>query len=143
MGFEILEGLTSADIAILARGASLEELFREAARALICVMIENPDAIERTQARELTAGGAGLDLLLAGFLDEFVYYKDAESLVLVPYTMAITDTGDGFSLTCDARGEKIDRGRHGLLVDVKGVTLHRLSVEKTGDEWRATFVLDV
>ncbi|TAL35593.1 MAG: archease [Spirochaetes bacterium] len=143
MGFEILEGVTSADIAFLARGASIEELFGEAARALISVMIENPDTIEGTHARPITATGAGMDLLLAGFLDEILFYKDAESLVLVPGTLQIRESDDGFSLVCEARGEKIVRGRHGVLVDVKAVTLHRLSVEKAGDEWRATVVLDV
>jgi SHS2 domain-containing protein len=42
------------------------------------------------------------------------------------------------------QGEAIDRDRHDLANDVKAVTLHQLSVQRTsGGSWEARVVLDV
>ena len=40
-------------------------------------------------------------------------------------------------------GEPIDPQRHRLRVDVKAVTLHRFSIEKTAQGWEATVILDI
>ncbi len=40
-------------------------------------------------------------------------------------------------------GEKIDSGKHDLVVDVKAVTLHRFRVEKTQRGWEAVVILDI
>jgi SHS2 domain-containing protein len=143
MGFEILEGITSADIAFLAAGPSLEELFIAAAGALRSVMLQEPDALGRDRERRFTVGAGSLDILLVNFLQEFLYLMDAEGLLLVPDSVEIREYGEEWSLTCSARGEIMRRGSHAFITDVKAVTMHRLSVEREGNAWRATVVLDV
>ena len=40
-------------------------------------------------------------------------------------------------------GEKIDTGKHNMIVDVKAVSFHMYKVEKTDDGWKAFVILDV
>ncbi len=143
MGFRILEDITSADIAFLATGSSREELFIAAAQALRSVMLQDPDAVGRTRPHRFTVEAGSVDILLVNFLQEFLYLKDAEGLLLVPDTVEISERGKGLSLSCAARGEMMRRGSHAFMTDVKAVTMHRLSVEREGAQWRATVVLDV
>jgi SHS2 domain-containing protein len=60
----------------------LEETFVAAAMAVFQVMVENLDAIRSCQERQITVEHEALDLLLFNFLQEPVYYKDAEQLLL-------------------------------------------------------------
>jgi SHS2 domain-containing protein len=46
-------------------------------------------------------------------------------------------------ISAEAYGEEIDPQRHGLLADVKAVSLHNFVVEKAPEGWRATVILDV
>ena len=48
-----------------------------------------------------------------------------------------------FYLDAQVSGEKLDAGRHCLLVDVKAVTLHRLQLQFEDGLWKAIVVLDV
>jgi SHS2 domain-containing protein len=41
------------------------------------------------------------------------------------------------------RGEPFDPARHRILKEIKAVTYHQASVEKTGDVWVARVIFDV
>ena len=84
-----------------------------------------------------------LDLLLLQFLQELLFYKDAQRLLLRVYAVQITTHDQRFALEARAAGEPLDPARHALGADVKGVTLHRLQVVQTSNGWEATVVLDV
>jgi len=47
-------------------------------------MIDNLDAIALQETRELQLDNEALDLLLFNFLQELIYYKDSELLLLRP-----------------------------------------------------------
>jgi SHS2 domain-containing protein len=72
-----------------------------------------------------------------------IYYKDAEQLLLRIHSLRIEERDGSYRLLAETRGEKIDRERHPLNVDVKAVTLHRFVVEKTPKGWRAAVILDI
>jgi SHS2 domain-containing protein len=141
--FEILEGITSADIALRIYGVSADDLFRNAGRALVAVMLENPDAVALRDAKTITLENSSLDLLLFNFLDELLFFKDSESLLMAVISVTIDERNGSYFLRSEAAGERIDRTRHRFSVDVKAVTMHRLAVEKKKDGWTATVVLDV
>jgi len=143
VGFEILEGFTSADAAFRATGSTAEEAFMESARALLAVMMEDPSTVAKKERVVFTVTGGEIDLLLFSFLNELLFYKDSARLLLRPAELAIEETGESFSARCAAEGETIDMNKHVFSVDVKSVTLHRLSVKKTNQRWSATVVLDV
>ena len=132
-----------ADVAFEARGATLEETFLAAADATLNTMVEEIGTVAPRVRRVFSLAAESLDLLLFELLQELVYRKDAERLLLRIRDLRIEEAGSGYRLHAEAIGETIDRGRHPLLADVKAVTLHRLVVERSPDGWRAVVVLDV
>ncbi|MGQ9873049.1 archease [Leptodesmis sp.] len=143
MPYEFLEDLATADIAFHAWGSDLEELFKAAGDAVINTMIDNLEAIAPTQTRTFHLDNEALDLLLFDFLQEFVYYKDSELLLLRAQQVQIQETASGYTLTAQTQGERLDPDRHHQRVDVKAVTLHRFQLEKTENSWTAQVILDI
>src|SRR5437773_10142853 len=77
-----LEEIGTADIAFEATGRDLPELFRDAADATTNVMIDNLDAIDPRETRRIELFNDKVDMLLFDFLQELIYLKDAERLLL-------------------------------------------------------------
>lgn len=142
MPYEFLEDIAIADIAFRAWGSTLEEVFIAAGDAVINTMIDNLEAIAPTETRTFHLVDDALDLLLFNFLQEFVYYKDSELLLLRAQEVQIQEQS-GYSLTAIAQGERLNRDRHHQRVDVKAVTLHQFDLQKTEQGWTTTVILDV
>jgi SHS2 domain-containing protein len=143
MPYEFLEDVATADIAFTARGKTIEETFRASAEATLSVMVEKVDAVQPRERRMLRLENPQLDLLLFDFLQELIYYKDAEKLMLRVDQVKIQEEGGNFALRATARGETLDSERHLPRVDVKAVTLHQFKLEKTTKGWEALVILDI
>ncbi|MFH7026222.1 MAG: archease [Heteroscytonema crispum UTEX LB 1556] len=143
MPYEFLEDIAIADIAFQASGNNLEEVFQAAGDATLNTMIENLDAIELKETRNFTLENDALDLLLFNFLEEFIYYKDSERLLLRAQQIKIEEKNDKYQLSAVTQGEILDIQKHQQRVDVKAVTLHRFQLEKTNDGWTAMVILDI
>jgi len=141
--YRYMEEIATADVAFEAWGATPEETFLAAADATLNTMVEEIGTVAPRERRVFSLAADSLDLLLFELLQELVYHKDAERLLLRVRDIRIEEAGSGYRLRAEAIGETIDPGRHSLLADVKAVTLHRLAVEKTTNGWRAVVVLDV
>lgn len=140
MPFEFIEDVAIADVAFRAWGQSAEEVFAAAAAATLRVMVQDLATVAPRTERALGLGAADLEMLLFDFLQEFIYYKDAEGLLLLPAQLAINP---GYRLEGRLVGEAMDPLRHELLVDVKAVTMHRLSLIRDPEGWEAQVVLDI
>ena len=147
MPYEFLEDVATADIAFRAWGKDLEELFKASGDATINVMSDNLEAIALEKTRTFNLENDALDLLLFNFLQELVYYKDSELLMLRAQQVAVeekqTEESLAYTLTAVTKGECLDPLRHHQRVDVKAVTLHRFQLEKTDDGWTAMVILDI
>jgi SHS2 domain-containing protein len=143
MSYRFLENTAIADVAFEATGRDFEELLRGAWEATLETIIPQPDLIEPVTSRPVHLEHNQADLLLYDFLQELLFYKDAESMLLRIDHIEVRKRGEGYRLDALLVGERIDRFRHELNVDVKAVTLHQLRVERVDSEWRATVVLDV
>ena len=141
--YRYVEDIATADVAFEAWGATPEEAFAAAADATMNVMVDELGAISPRESRRISVTSDALDMLLFELLQELVYYKDAEELLLRLHSVSIEERDGLFRLSAEARGEKIDRERHPLNVDVKAVTLHRFAVERTPTGWRAAVILDI
>lgn len=130
-------------MAFEAWGATLEETFTAAADATMNVMVEDLSALLPRERRSIVLSSDALDMLLFGFLQELIYLKDADQLLLRVRTIRIEEGDGAFRLSAEAEGETIDPARHPLNVDVKAVTLHRFVVERTDGGWRAAVILDI
>ena len=143
MAYRYLDDIALADIAFEAEAASPGELFAEAWAATLAVMVDEPQDLGSDVARRVSLTEAALDLLLFDFLNRLLYYKDAERLLLRATGVDVRPAAGGWSLDAALAGEPIDPARRALGVDVKAITMHRLSVGETERGWRATVVLDV
>ncbi len=138
-GFEFVEGPTG-DLSFVARGRSLEAVFAAAAEALLAVTVEDPREVEAVESRALALDEPDVELLLLRFLNELVWLRDAEELLLRVDDIEVT-AGPPAKLRVALVGQRVDPAVHGLRSDVKAATAHGLRVVRTpaGFEGRATF----
>lgn len=143
MAFRQIDDITSADIALEISADSDGALFVEAGAALRSVMLEvaeqAPGAFEMT----FEVGAESIEALLHSFMDELLFYKDSDGLLVTPRSAEVDCDDSGARVRCRALAERIDHAFHRFIVDVKAVTMHRFSVRHEGDRWTATVVLDV
>ena len=143
MPYKYLDDIATADVAFMAWGKTLAEVFSASAQATLGVMVENQEDIRAQTWKKILLEDEQLDLLLLRFLQELIFYKDAEQLLLCYEVLAVEKRGKIYCLEAELTGEKIDLRRHKLGVDVKAVTLHRLSVKEMNGQWQAIVVLDI
>lgn len=149
MGYKYRSDLTAADVAFEADGKTLPELFKNAALALTNTMIENPKIIGKGIERKLVMGAESEERLLHDFLDEILFYKDAESLIFGSFSITISEKkkteGGKRDITLEAvmSGEEIDNMKHHMIVDAKAVSWHKFNLEHGKRGWTAVVIVDV
>jgi len=144
MNFEIIEDISWADCALRIYGNSLEEILQNSAMALLSQMVENPADIESRLNLSIQIENEKPDLLLYNTIEELIFIKDSRHILLVPLGTHIKKTGQEYKLVMHLAGEEIDRARHCLKTDIKGITMHKLEITcAENGTWQATFVLDV
>ena len=139
--FEFVEGAV-ADLSFVARGATPEAAFAAAAEALLAATVEDPASVREDVTRTLRLEEPDLELLLLRFLNELVWLRDAEGLLLHPRVIRLARDGRA-RLAAELAGEPIERGRHALASDVKAATAHGLALQPTQRGWEARVTLDV
>lgn len=143
MPYRFLDDVAIADAAFEAWGRTVEEMFIAAADATVNVMVTDPDVIEGREKRFIAMQSETLEMLLFELLQELIFYKDAERLLLRVREIAIEHCERVYSMRANAYGEAINPGKHDLIVDVKAVTLHRFRVGQTDRGWETFVILDV
>ena len=141
MPYEFLDDGVTSDVTFHAWGRSLEELFSAAADATLNVMVRSVESVRPLETRSASVEADALDLLLMRFLDELVYRKDVEELLLRATEVRVETERNRVQAVLT--GERIDPKRHELVADVKAVTLHDLRVERSATGWDAHVTLDV
>ena len=139
--FEHLEH--TADVLIVAYGKSLEELFSNAARGVFEV-ITDTRRVEPRETRNIEVSGMDLEQLLYKWIDELLYLHEAEGLVFGEFNVReIRRCNNEFCLKAIVAGEKFDPQRHEYRVIVKAMTYAQMRIERLGDLWKASFVVDI
>lgn len=135
--FELFE--TTADVGIVARGETLEELFANAARGMFALMID-ADTVRSTGLLPIEARGSDLPSLLVAWLNELLYRCEAEEWA--PVDVHVTAV-EGGCARGELAGEPAETERHRFKGIVKAATYHLLECRKDGDHWQARVVFDV
>lgn len=135
--FRVLEH--TADIGFEAFGATIEEVFSNAARALVNLTVDL-DSIQPSKSVRIKIEGNGRKELLVNWLSEILYREDAEKMVFRNFE--ITELTER-ALAATVHGEKLSFGRHSLKLLVKAVTYHQLALERINGEWRAQVFVDI
>jgi SHS2 domain-containing protein len=139
--FEILEH--PADVGFLAYGATLEELFANAALAMISIG-GDLETVRELDRREIEVTGENVESLLYAWLAEILAVMDAERLVIRRAEVTkLAVNADGGCVRGVVYGEAYDRARHESGVAIKAVTYHQFAIERTADGWRARVFLDL
>ena len=132
-----------ADIGFEVKSGDLEELFREAGKAVFSVMVD----VNNLQAKEsvpLELSASTLDDLLYEWLSELVSIANLKNQAYCEFSdLNILETDSGYTLNAVVRGERIDPDRHELGTEVKAVTYQGLEIEKEKDGWGCRYVVDV
>jgi SHS2 domain-containing protein len=137
VSFRVLEH--TADIGFEAFGATLEELFANAACALIDLEVDL-DTIRPSRELNVKVEGSAWSELLVNWLSEILYLNDAEGWLFRDFR--VQQLGEK-AITATARGEKFDRARHRVKMLVKAVTYHQLALEETPQGWRVQVYVDI
>jgi SHS2 domain-containing protein len=140
--YEFVDAVTS-DLSFVARGPTLPALFAAAAEALLAATVEAPDGVAEREWVEVELEEPDLELLLLAFLNELVYRRDAELLLLRPAGLAVDEGPGRVRLRARLVGERLDPRRHRLLAEVKAATAYGLRVARAGAGFEARVTLDV
>ena len=141
MPYKFVEGVAMADVTFEATGKTLEELFESSGKAVTNSMVENLDTVEQKVTKKFCLKANNIEKLLHDFMDELVFYKDAERLLFSGYKLKVKQ-GNECIVEAQLKGEELDMNKHELITDVKAVSWHMYKVEKK-EEWKAFVILDV
>ena len=116
----------TADVSIRAYGASMNQAFANAARALFSLITELDD-IEEVIYRDIELTTTDQESLLVEWLNELIYLFDTENILFKRFDITdLTDT----RLKARSYGEKVDSSKHKLKIGVKAATYHMLKVAR-------------
>lgn len=128
-----------ADIGIRGRGASQNEAYAEAARALTAV-VTDIDAVVPRLAVPVSCEAPDDELLLVAWLNELIYEMATRHMLFARFEVR----ADAKRLSATAWGEPVDVSRHHPAVEPKGATMTSLRVvRETDGTWLAQTVIDV
>jgi SHS2 domain-containing protein len=143
MPYRYIEDIAIADAAFEAWGWTPEEMIVSAADATMNVMVRDLAAIRHRQYRHLQIKDSQMDMLLFQLLQELIYYKDAEQLLLRVRGVRLEQNETEWIAYAELAGESIDSERHDLVIDIKAVTLYQFDVRQTEQGWTARVIVDV
>ncbi len=135
--YEYLEH--TADLGFRAYGATVEELFVNAAKALFGVMV-SLDTVEEELDRALEVEADDIEALMVNWLGELLYLFDTQGLL--PRRFHIENLTD-CRLTATMTGEIMDPLRHEIKTGIKAVTYHQLFVRRRNGLWETQVFLDL
>ena len=142
MGYDLLDEGTFADVAVKCDAETLETLFKYNAEALVAIILKNTNDIKGDLTKEIRLQAEEPDLLLLDFMNELIYQKDVNNLLLLPGRIQIERKDDLFSITASMRGDRISK-KCSFVVDVKAATMHELKVSEEKGSWNSFMILDV
>jgi tRNA nucleotidyltransferase (CCA-adding enzyme) len=118
-------------------GATRDEAFSEAARALTAV-VTDVDSVASTFIVPIHCEAPDDELLLAAWLDAVIYEMATRRMLFARFDVRIDD----HRLVATAWGEPVDVSRHHPAVEPKGATMTALRVAHD-TTWLAQTVIDV
>jgi SHS2 domain-containing protein len=130
----------TADLAIRVEGSSVEDLFRNAAMALMRILVSG-DSSSEPLSTGISVSGQDLTDLMVRWLGEILYLFAGDERVVTGVT--IRHVGPE-KLEATVSSVPLDPRGHEIHTEVKGVTYHKAEVvEQPSGEWTAVVILDV
>ena len=142
----ILEGMTmpvpfeelehTADVALKVYGRDLAELFVNAARGMLHLMLGSEPSSPPQVKHEITLEDIDTETLLVDWLSQLLYYQETEGVLFTDFSVEeITET----TLKATVAGTNSLKPKK----MIKAVTFHNLEVKRTPQGYEAVVVFDV
>ncbi|HUE30089.1 MAG TPA: archease [Verrucomicrobiae bacterium] len=139
LGGSVREIEHTADLGLEVEAPSLPLLFERAGLGMLGLMIDLA-AVEPRERVAIALAAEDREALLHDWLQDLLVRLQAGSFAMSE--LAVEDV-DARALRAWGVGERVDRRRHRLHTEVKGVTYHQLAVRETAGGWWARVILDV
>jgi SHS2 domain-containing protein len=129
----------TADAAWRIRGASLPDIFANAAAALTATLTDRRYVRPR-ETREVAIEAPDREALLVDWLNRLLYLFDTEGFLARDVIIEFLSEQ---RLNARVRGEIYDPDRHVQKTAVKAATYHHLEIIPANGGWQATVILDL
>jgi SHS2 domain-containing protein len=131
----------TADLGIKIRGTELVDLFENAGRALVHLIlkIKSPG---KTTPLNLSLSGDDLPDLMVRWLGEILYLFEGENLVVTSVNIGALSPSPP-SLEATVATAPFDPQLHEILMEIKAVTYHQIEVVDKGDMWESSVIFDL
>jgi SHS2 domain-containing protein len=121
--YELIEH--TADVGVKAYGKTVAEAFEHAAEAMFDI-ITDESTIDSIGEYDIQLEAPDLEQLLVDWLSKLLFLNDAENLVFGKFQVTI----DANRLSARVFGEKYNKKKHKMGVEIKAVTYHMLQVKE-------------
>lgn len=146
----------TADIGIRVSGKTLEELFENAAYGMFA-QLTDIDKIQPKEKIEVEVQGYDKESLLVNWLNELLYLSATKKMFFSQFKIKnlsakvaeeespqrAQKTEEPMKLLSWVIGEKIDRKKHSLHLEIKAATYHNLKIIKNKQGYQTTIIFDV
>ena len=129
----------TADLGMLIRGNTCEELFRNAGMALLEQLVDNK-AAETGKRIEISVSGNDPADLMVKWLSEILYLFAGEGLVVTGiYIRSLSQN----KISANLSVMEYDNRYHEYLREIKAVTYHQIEVKEKRGLWTAKVIFDL
>ena len=129
----------TSDLGMEIFGKELPELFANAGFAMFDNIVDL-SLVEKTETRTISLKSQNLQDLFMDWLRELLFIFATEYFVVKKVTKV--DVKDNV-LTAELGGEKFDKSRHRIKIEIKTPTYHMYKIDKTEKGYKATVIFDV
>jgi SHS2 domain-containing protein len=128
----------TADVGVELSAPDLRGAFEGAAAAMFDLM-SDLDRVGDAWRGRVRVTGLDLENLLVRWLAELLFVSESEGVLLSRFAV---ERLDGLTLEAAVAGEKLDRARHAVRVEIKAPTYHGLRIEESDTGWFVRVIFD-
>ena len=137
--YEIIEH--TADVGIKANGATLKELFENAAKGMFGIIGGKPHPEAKIKKKiEIKKEVEALEELLVAWLSELLYVFNKEEILFCSFNVIELNNS---RIVGEAGGTKIDLSQDAIQAEIKAVTFHDLKIEEGKYGFNCRIIFDV
>ena len=133
----------TADIGIRVYGATLNELFENAAVGMYNIICQNFNQISSIYKYNNQLSETDLESCLVSFLNDLLYQTFVNKLLFCKFlitNLKIEQNSCFLSYKCF--GEKYDLQKHGVLTELKSATFHQLKIVNQNNVFTTIIIFD-
>ena len=130
----------TADVAVEARGDTLDDAFAAVGDGLAAAMCDAEDVPDAGERFDLSVVAESRETALFDYLGELIYERDVRGVLPVDNGVRVSETDGEWRVTASARGVPLSAVP---ARDVKAVTYSEMRLDRTDDGWAVYVVFDV